>query len=365
MTLSRKVKSELDLAKIAKLDPSNTQAPSVYSGFSVSGDPLPDEEEPLTAAAVDPGIESEAFVALRELAILVARRRGIDADRFHNNLLNLYSSAEETGDRLINTEIYLDEKHALHSGPTHGYTQGNARFSEHNLRRFQSQPHLAMDQKRRRHFSFEPGDDGALEGNLDKYGFNRPKSPAGSQSTISSEGCNPHSDLLSQHSTSGAYTFNAEALRPSKIPSPVNRPTMGRVRRENSASSLQSVRSRFRLDDRRDSRSSVMTAFRQNSSGSLRRPRSTSRSSSFNNLHLEKGQQLKDPSDNLRLRSSVVALAAARAAGTTGSSASESKNTSPVKGGKRQSSARSSSIRTDNVSERWKSSENEIPQKRS
>jgi hypothetical protein len=77
VTLSRKVKSELDLAKMINLAATNDPRPeTVDSGSSIPDDPWPDKVKASGATVGDTAFESEVFVSLRELAVLVARRRG-------------------------------------------------------------------------------------------------------------------------------------------------------------------------------------------------------------------------------------------------------------------------------------------------
>ena len=115
----------------------------------------------------------------------------------------------------------------------------------------QTQCHSLADseQKRRRHFSFEPGDDFAFPTALAAH---LPESVPQSQG----------------HSTESS-PLSADAPKPSKIPSPIQQPAFGNVRREGSVPTLRSLDSPVQ-DDRRDSRSSVLTVFRENSHGSMR-----------------------------------------------------------------------------------------------
>ena len=92
-TLSRKMKSELNLAQLGKTGGDNLVPQSIEtieSGFSGKGDPLPDEEEP-RPTIVGSAIELDAFVALQELGTLVARKKGLDTKMFLAGLMQLYS----------------------------------------------------------------------------------------------------------------------------------------------------------------------------------------------------------------------------------------------------------------------------------
>jgi hypothetical protein len=317
--LSRKAKSELDLTNLG--DSSLPQ--SMDSGFSVSGDPLPDEIEASKAALLDSGVECEAFVALRDLGTLVARRRGIDAENFVDNLMLVFLTADKEDSRQIDPEPPGNEEDTFIVALASSGQDMSKWTPNRHLRHVRSQPHLSSeDQRRRRHFSFEPGDDQlrALANDIDIY-----QSREDFQGTVSPE---LHHVFQSQSETplSRCQTLSAEIQRPSKIPSPLHSPPLGRVRREASVSSLQSVSFRPQLDGRRDSRSSIVTAIRE-SSGSLGpqlvsrsssinnwRPQSASRNSLINNLRQAEGHHSEEPTGSPRIRNSNMALAVARAA---------------------------------------------------
>ena len=282
---------------------------SLQSGFSVSGDPLPDEMTETTATNIEPGVECEAFVALKELAALVARRRGINTQAFTSKLLELYLSTETLRDikegshstkEAVHIECQTSEQEKADNGLT---------LQERRVQRLRSQPQMGD----RRHFSFEPGDDQLSELNdrLRSPDYVRPKSPAGSQSTRSSDEDGFHF-MLPQDGSVTTPMLTADVAKPSKIPSPVQRPSLSHVRRETSTSSMQTASSRYLNDDRRDSRTSVLTAVRKGSSGSVPRPHFTSRSSSINNLRQTEGQT-KLQTGSLRSQASLATIAAIRA----------------------------------------------------
>jgi hypothetical protein len=276
--LSRKAKSELDLSKLGPMGISNSNPHSIDSGFSRTGDPLPDEIEP-PSAMMNPGIDCDAFVALQELGTLVARKKGINTDQFVNGLMQLLEMVEHATEDSKVAEPGEDNDSDCNIKPTENDIGVDQTLTpKHRLRHFGSQPHLGSEPRRRRHFSFEPGDD-----EIEKLdGARRAPSTNSTDSDSTNQWSEP-STLQMQLST--------DLAKPSKIPSPVQRFGFGSIRSQNALSGPQH-------DDRRTSTSSVLTAFRQNSTGSLR-PALQSRSSS------------------------VAAIAAARAARSSGMVRSE------------------------------------------
>lgn len=331
LTLSRKVQSELNLTAIHKTKPSRSFTSSVTSGFSGgSGDPLPDEMAVLEHTGMEPATECEALVALRELGTLVARRRGLDLRSFNHSLMMLFSQTRPA-ERIVEG---IEERDARPSRQGMGSNSGKPQYADtslaprHNLRKFQSQPHLSTTQKHRRQFSFEPGADqlealaeefGALDGETNESGSDDSDTP------LLMRAERPALDTQSIRSTSSSQNLGADLAKPSKIPSPVQ--TMGRSRREDSASSLQSVYARPQ-DSRRESRSSVITAFREHLSGNIR-PELQSRHSSINDLRAsDSSTASREQIGATRLRNSNMAVAAARAA-SDASQTSLSERSSP------------------------------------
>ncbi|RII10946.1 hypothetical protein CUC08_Gglean006947 [Alternaria sp. MG1] len=331
LTLSRKVQSELNLTAIHKTKPSRSFTSSVTSGFSGgSGDPLPDEMAVLEHTGMEPATECEALVALRELGTLVARRRGLEISSFNHSLMMLFSQTRPA-ERIVEG---IEERDARPSRQGMGSNSGKPQYADtslaprHNLRKFQSQPHLSTTQKHRRQFSFEPGADqlealaeefGALDGETNESGSDDSDTP------LLMRAERPALDTQSIRSTSSSQNLGADLAKPSKIPSPVQ--TMGRSRREDSASSLQSVYARPQ-DSRRESRSSVITAFREHLSGNIR-PELQSRHSSINDLRAsDSSTASREQIGATRLRNSNMAVAAARAA-SDASQTSLSERSSP------------------------------------
>jgi hypothetical protein len=330
VTLSRKVQSELNLAAMQKTRPSWSFTSSVASGFwGESGDPLPDEMTILEHTGMEPASECEALVALRVLGTLVARRRGLDANGFIHGLVVLLSQTRpaETLAGCIEEEDKRPSRQGIRSdaGIQQYFDQGLAAL--HTLRRFQSQPQLSTPQKHRRQFSFEPGADqlevlseelGALDGETNESDSDD------SDTALLMHARRPALDTQSIKSTSSSQTLGADLGKPSKIPSPVQ--TSGRSRREASVSSIQSI-SVMPQDSRRGSRSSVVTAFRGNSSDNIR-PELQSRNNSMNKLHTsDSPPRSRDQPGGTRLCDNAMSIAAARAAsGASQTSSSESES---------------------------------------
>lgn len=210
-------------------------------------------------------VDMDGFGALCEQGMLVALSRGLDVDATIGGLRRLFSAVEFEDPYISSSE----EESAPSSPPR--YCIRKARNSVINaaatprpaLRRFESQPNLTSDHKRRRHFSFEPGDDqlGALDEDVHSSGVTNQDARVLDEDILPL----PHrlAVVLPVDATkpnSAIQTLSGDFYKPSKIPSPVH--NMGRVRRENSASSLQSTVCR-RSHERRNSSSSVLTSFRK------------------------------------------------------------------------------------------------------
>ncbi|KAF2641435.1 hypothetical protein P280DRAFT_313169 [Massarina eburnea CBS 473.64] len=241
VTLSRKVKSELNMLNMGAVNSLNSAAYSADSEFSWTGDPLPDEIDAGLLTTVDSSTDYDALAALRELGGLVAQKKGINLKRFMTRLMELLSEndAAKAPEMELNADSVIsnDSENELMMTPNQ------------KLRHAQSHPLLGSAYKRRRHFSFEPGDD-----------LSYPKALVESSPESSPRYHTPGNE---------ASIVNTTNPKPSKIPSPAQRSAYGSARREGSVSSLQSIGGRFHQDDRRDSRSSILTAFRESSRGGL------------------------------------------------------------------------------------------------
>ncbi|KAI4955577.1 hypothetical protein J4E91_001438 [Alternaria rosae] len=317
LTLSRKVQSELNLVAMQKTRPSRSLTSSVASGFSGgSGDPLPDEMTILEHTDMEPATECEAIVALRALGTLVARRRGLDVSSFNHGLMMLFwqtTPAEKLTGRVEDNDTRNPRQEVSSDNGTYEYfDQGLA--PRNVLRKFQSQPQLNTTQKHHRQFSFEPGADQlealteecrALDGEANESGSDDSDTP------LLMRTGHPALDTRSIRSTSSSQVLGADLGKASKIPSPVQ--TLGRSRRADSASSIQSVYAGPQ-DIRRGSSSSVVTAFRENSIGSMR-PELQSRNNSINNLRMpDSPSVLRNQHSGTGLHYTIMAIAAARAA---------------------------------------------------
>lgn len=224
--LSRKVQSELDLKSIVR---GNEE-------WSFHADDVSDNLGGLSVDKItgprmstDSKLECDSIIALRQLGGLIARRRGIEIDTFVDGLVALLSTVKKTQTcpRSSGEQGIQACSPALGKPDTStGNPLGQHSIQRHKLRRFQSQPQLGIGRQRRRHFSFD---------------------------SFSGE-------VSSEWEESPSLQHGRIAQKPSKIPSPVG--TLGRTRREESTSSLQTIFAKP-ADGRRDSDSSMRTGFKE------------------------------------------------------------------------------------------------------
>lgn len=257
--LSPKASNELDLTSLGAVDGFDPAKQHAEADLSQDTDSTPNLE-PLPAL-LSLGSDYDVFVALRELGTLVARKRGIDASRFVDGILRLLDMREHT-EEYLNTTVASSDSDTYstfeHAEDGDGFAETPA--PTNLLRHCQSQPQLRCEQRRQRHFSFEPGDDEIKRPNgditLDGAAQNipLPEVAQGSEVNLTKKRKEP---ALPEH------LLSDNLQKPSKIPSPLQRPGLGSVERTSSFSSAQ-------RGDRRTSTSSVLTAFRQSSSGSVR-----------------------------------------------------------------------------------------------
>jgi hypothetical protein len=223
--------------------------------------------------------------------------------------MELLSSGPADEDHLSNNTPIKESQHPSTSISDFQKLEMDTTVYKQHLRRFQSQPQLSQlsrDQKRRRHFSFEPGED-QLHASREEISLAAsetslyPKKSAGAESE------------QSQDDAGLQFSFPTHDLDIStKIPSPVH--AYGSVRCKASISSMQSVSVRAH-DGRHDSQSSIsqasiLTAFRDNQMDSLR-PGSiaSSRSSSYKNQRsADISPSAKDRKKDIRVRNSVANL---------------------------------------------------------
>ncbi|KAF3053481.1 hypothetical protein E8E11_010106 [Didymella keratinophila] len=238
--LSRKVKSELNLTdlrhtetSIATSGTTNPQLAST-SGFELQA---PSQAGEL---ARDP-LECEAFVALKELGVLVARRKGLDVSQFVDGLMTLLTCADSCQDTVGPRAHHSQEKEVTTAdGSNHPAEDVMPKPPSRKPRSLSYPEH---DHTRHRHFSFKPGDDQMRElvANLRSYdALSQPDSTDSGFSSSSAfrlfdDGLETDDD----DTTRLLASASGELPKPTMIPSPVQ--TVGRVRRENSISSLQSV----------------------------------------------------------------------------------------------------------------------------
>lgn len=310
---SRKVKSEVNLTDLRHVDhpyptPGGTDSISsryrrnTYETAAVQVDQL--VESPLVC---------DAFIALKELGVLVARRKGLEESQFVKGLMVLFSSAE-SGDGKIALPIQHDQESGLATMNESKTSAGNITLRPLSRKtRFQSR--LEHNQTRRRHFSFEPGDDHIREPGTDLRSHDALSQASLTNSDFASSSDFSLFDSLEtddDDTTHCLASASGDPPKPTMIPSPVQ--TMGRIRRENSMSSLQSVSVKKNLGDRHDSRISIQTAFQETASISTSiKSRNGSRSSQ--NLYItESPAGSKERLNGVANRQSSIALTAARVA---------------------------------------------------
>lgn len=304
--LPRKAQSEVDLTRIPQGKDTYSRSDPKMSELHVSTDNhLPGTKEAATMMT-ESELEAELFNALRALGDLVARRRGIQVDSFVNGLMTLLSATREANDC-----CQPSEEQGLYR-PLYEGNSGHVRNKRRSMRRFQSQPQLNVDQKRPRHFSFELGDDQLeeLEEALDLHGRGPPDRISSDDDMKSSPGegsvALPAQSILL---TPSSHTSGTNSHKCSKIPSPVG--TLGRSRRVDSTSSLQTVFAR-RTDGRRGSSSSGRTVFDEQSRHRARAG-SINGSSSLHTLGAIKPAAITtDDSDDDRDAEKSMALVGAR-----------------------------------------------------
>lgn len=309
--LSRKVQSELNLMDLRYADHSQYPTDAAASGTLRTIETVQERNTPDVGLPVGDAIECDALIALKELGTLIACRKGLDVARFVNGVMSLITTecAMNTSEHEIKSQISATQEEER--VPASDLTPRPP------LRKSEYQSQQRPDQRRRRHFSFEPGDDQVrqLEDGVKSYDSLSRTDSTDSESSLSSAAAFrtfTEGSLADNDSTPLLPSLGEDLPKPSLIPSPVQ--TVGRVRRENSMSSLQSVFVKNIQDNRHSSRTSIQTAFREGSNAN-ESMESKSRSSSNNNLPTaESPLGSKDRVNSLANRHSTAAMAAARAA---------------------------------------------------
>ena len=103
------------------------------------------------------GAECDAFVALRELSTLVARRKGLEISNLVDGLMALLTS-ENIVKPISEPSVCTGDTHSP-VAEKDGRVHSNIMTPRPPPRRLQSHLQQAFEQKRRRQFSFESGDD--------------------------------------------------------------------------------------------------------------------------------------------------------------------------------------------------------------
>jgi hypothetical protein len=231
-------------------------------------------------------------------------------DRFSNGLVSLLSEEDISNGHTCDTGPHLQL--VMDYNPSPKKEANHQATTRPSARSFQSRTQLRSGRKTRRHFSFGPGED-QLQALKEDLAMSDALQPHDDTSMVTSSSDCKDSRGLGVVTplnifTSPYQTPNHEGYNHSKIPSPVQ--ACGSVRRQMSISSLQSIMTKSN-DSRHasHSHSSTQTTI-------YLRPRSSSRSSSLNNL---RGTDTSSPSSkdrlgSVRIRNSVTSLTSDRGA---------------------------------------------------
>lgn len=134
---------------------------------------------------------------------------------------------------------------SVHHVASRGETGADAQGDETSiLRKIQSQPQLRTGESSHRRFSFDPGEDKLRIPESSRYGLPG-QMLSFHRDTLSRSSTDSKFTVVDDKTQSTPQTLTVDTPRPSKIPSPVQ--TLGRVRRENSTSSLQTVYARSQI----------------------------------------------------------------------------------------------------------------------
>lgn len=329
---SRKRSNTVTSGKVLSLSGSST--------FSCAGDPLPDEVEGDDGTATV--TINKEFQALRDMATIVARQRGVSIDDVLPSLVGLFTGTSTSTSQALpepSPEQFMPQYRDSQAQTTvHQSRRLLPALSESNLLVLTHDLDLpihaadsiiesvvaddvsrqlpkAYIRKGRRPFSFEPGDDtmGARrekEGNLMGDPGLQPISASSSREATPRPSLRQYRKVSSGHSMSSSPT---DGRRPSKIPSPAQEHPMGQPRREASTSSVCTTILYPRVDTSRPvSESNSLrgggTVVHRESD---RASKVASNRSSASSMSVG-GQRVTDPKSSLR--NSTAALAAARAA---------------------------------------------------
>ncbi|KAJ4984922.1 hypothetical protein SVAN01_09616 [Stagonosporopsis vannaccii] len=310
--LSREVKSEFNLTDLPYTHASQPIPSAHRAGQSNTAQDTSQQVTTEAKHVEDRILEDNAFVALKELGALVARRRGLDVARFVNGVTALLAPADTpdvvteltaSDDRLQTSEI-KDNFHG--SG-------GDTTLSPSPWKT-QSQSFQELSHKHRRHFSFEPGDDQLRELKTNLKMLDSLSQNNSTDSELSSStGCHLlDNDLQTSDDdlNSRPMSLGADFPRPSMIPSPIQ--MVGQVRRGISMSSLKSPLNKTIRDGRHNSRTSIQTAFREASSAHVSMKLNSRNGSDHNLYAAESPLGSKDRPQSPAIRHNTAALAASR-----------------------------------------------------
>ena len=223
-SLSQRAKSELSRSQgITSSQNEYGDQSDGFSTFSSTRDPPPDEvDEPAHSILDARGQEEDFVVALRQLAVVIARRHGVEIKSIIPKLMNLISGGEQLQKQVSTSERvnWSFEKIMVQSDKL---KLDSAVYShEQRLNRFRLQPRLISGHSRHRHFSFAPGDDTDISSRHQSTSKYHPPPLKLRDYSSSSDA----KTLRAGASVSKPPPLSSEARKPSKIPSPLNEPSM-------------------------------------------------------------------------------------------------------------------------------------------
>lgn len=169
--------------------------------------------------------------------MVVARRYGAEIETVFPKLMNLILGGEQL-QKQVSAPEWMNwslEKIMVQSDKLE---VDSAVYShERRLKCFRSQPWLISGHSRHRHFSFAPGDDTDISSRYQSASMYHPPPLKLRDYSFSSDAETPRAGA----SVSKPPPLSSEARKPSKIPSPLNEPSMTRLREDSGPSLLTTI----------------------------------------------------------------------------------------------------------------------------